>query len=96
MKIKEGSCTWRLLDFIRGFVEGEISFWEFDNFYDGNVIEYFPKMRREHRAFAETFADLVDSAVDYARDYKLSEDDYRQLITERYEILVGKRPVDIL
>lgn len=96
MKIRKGSHTWMLMDFIREFVEGDMPFWQFDTFYDGNVVEYFPRMRRENPMLAEMFSDLLDSAVDHSRDLKLSEDDYRQLITERYEMLVGKRSFDIL
>jgi len=95
MRIRKGSHTWFLMDFVRECAEGEVPFWHFDTFYDGNVVHYFPKMRRENPMLAEMFTDLLDSAVDYARDFNLSEDEYRQLITERYEMLVGKRPVDI-
>jgi hypothetical protein len=84
------------MDFVRECVYGEVPFWQFDTFYDHNVNTYYPKMRNENPMLAEMFADLLDSAVDYARDCKLPEDDYRELITERYEMLVGKRPFDIL
>ena len=73
--------------FVEDFIEGRSSRLDFDLDFSYHVINRYDKMYRENRDFAEAFAFYV-SEQGFDIGERLPEDEYIQLISEQYQILL--------
>jgi len=93
--MKVGKHTAFLINFVSGFVDGDISRDDFELDYSGYVIEHFPAMECENVRLARKFANTVDAKYEYAENRNISDDDFRILMNNALCDLLGKRESDL-
>ena len=87
--MRVGKHTAFMIDFVSDFADGILSRDAFDMDYSGYIIEHFPMMERENMRLAHKFADTVDSAVEFAGNHNISDEDFRIMINNAICDLLG-------
>lgn len=89
--MKTGEHTTFMINFILDFINGEIERYFFDLDYSAYVIEHFPHMERENSRLALRFAQTVDRAYECGTDLGLSDEEFRNEISNALdEWLAGR------
>jgi predicted ATPase len=88
--MKTGKHTIFMINFIKDFIEGEIDCYFFKMDYCAYVIEHFPHMEEENPRLADRFAETIDYAYEYGTKLKLSDDEFRTLISDAFDKWIGK------
>ncbi len=89
MKFKKHTAF--MIDFISDFVNGDLERYFFDLDYSAYVIEHFPHMELENSRFADRFAHTIDRAYERGADLGLSDDEFRNEISNALdEWLAGR------
>lgn len=72
-----------MMNFVKSFVDGDISAMEFTLDFNYYVIQKFAKMERENPEYAEVFNYyIIEDGYDVG--CKLSDDKFHQLMSEQY------------
>ncbi len=80
-----------MIDFISDFVNGDLERYFFDLDYSAYVIEHFPHMELENSRFADRFAHTIDRAYERVADLGLSDEEFRNEISNALdEWLAGR------
>jgi len=73
-----------MIGYVKDFIEGRIDRMEFDLGFPDYFDERYPKMKRESPALADCFSCyLVEQGYDEGQN--LPDDEFRELITERFD-----------
>ena len=89
MKFKKHTAF--MIDFISDFVNGDLERYFFDLDYSAYVIEHFPDMELENSRFADRFAQTIDRAYERVADLGLSDEEFRNEISNALdEWLAGR------
>jgi hypothetical protein len=94
MKFKKHTAF--MIDFISGFINGDLERYFFDLDYSAYVIEHFPKMERENARFAQRFADTVDRAYEHGTDFNLSDETFKDEISKALDELLSGNKISLL
>ena len=78
-----------LVEFVAGFVNGEISRFDFDLDYSGYVNEHFPYFQQEHPRLSKRFADTIDVAYELG-EHK-SDESFRDSMADALDDFFGNR-----
>jgi hypothetical protein len=78
-----GKSTDFLINFVRGYLDGENSRLDLDLDYDHYLSEHYPQMERENPALAECFAFyLGGDEIDQARE--LSDSECKKIVRKQF------------
>lgn len=93
--MKVGKHTSFMIDFISDFINGQIERYFFELDYSAYVIEHFPYMETENGAFAEKFVNTVDRAYERGTALGLSDEEFRDEISNAFYEWLGRKKHDI-
>ena len=80
-----------LVNFVIGFVNGDMSREDFDMDYSGYVIEHFPEFEREHPRLSRRFADTIERT--YSTCSWMTDDAFQYAIDNAVDAFLGNAPV---